>query len=542
MYRQLIQTLFKNMPNLPGNCILGLCHKLASVVSPIFIGFLINALATDTSASALATTLSCVVGCQLLHTLLGYIFERKLAVDSGRMEAAMRQDLFHKFNAAPLHEIDSSPPNTWAQKLSFNVGTVVNACRSLLNLTLSLLGYAAAALYILIGQSLYFLPILILMVLGSMALHRNRQAYITQGAGQLRRANYRFLTFLTDQIGVIPLRRIQQTGSAPDYPLENEKIRQSQTNFELLGIGFRFYIDLLTWCVHALLLSCCILLWWWGHIEVGGIVACHILLSQMSGGIFMVTDLLPMLDAGTEMVESLGRLPAGRSDHATEKQKESNEGISIKGVVYGWPGCSEPVLKGASLTAETGESICIFGTNGCGKSTLTKLLMNLYQATEGSCGHGYGKTGYVPHHTPILHDTLFENIRLQNPDLTEQHVEEVLKLCPIPGMDATKRLHETISPHSLSDGQKQCLGLARALIRHPSLLIIDEPTHSLDAGMKQCVYERLANVKRFCALCTVSHELPPRGLYDRFYLLHNGLLREQTYEEFALWLKKGGQK
>ncbi len=542
MFRLLSRTIASYMPHLIPNAALGLSSKLASVCSPVFVGVLINNLTDDATANKLMVALGGVVACLFVCIVLDYCFECSMSRAANRMSAAMRCDYFHRFCEAPLHEIDAEPSSTWAQKLSYNIGTVVNACRNLLNLALSLAGYAAASAYIILEQSFCFLPVLMLLVLGSIMLHRNMKDTLTVGAGCVRRAYYSIITYVTDQLGVLPLRRVQKAPSTFGYDAANEELRISNTHFELQGIKFRFSINVLTWCIHTILFGICVYLWWKGEIGIGGIVTCHLLLSQMFGGIFMVTDILPVLDAGAEMAESLLKLPSGSDAKQSENHSArcTDEGISIENLCFRWPEASQAILNGLNLSVKSGECICMFGANGSGKSTLIKILSGLYPAGSGACSHGYGHVGYVPHTSTILHDTLLENVRLQNQAFSEQQVRDVLTYCPIPEMDAEHQLYQQLTPHSLSDGQKQCLGLARALLYRPQLLFVDEVTHSLDASMKQCVYDRLFALKQRCAIFSISHELPPQGLFDRYFLLRNGRLQEVSRTDIMDWLKEGG--
>ncbi len=540
MFRLLFRTLESYMPNLIPNAVLGLSSKLASVCSPVFVGVLINNLTDDATANKLLVALGGVVICLLACIVLDYCFESRMTQAANRMAAVMRRDYFLRFCEAPLREIDAAPSGTWAQKLSYNISSVVNACRNLLNLALSLTGYVAAA-YIILEQSRYFLPVLVLLVLGCIMLHRNKQDALSESAGCVRRAYYHIITYVTDQLGILPLRRVQKAPSPFGFDNVNEELRFSNTHFELQGIKFRFSINVLTWCIHTILFGICVYLWWKGEIGIGEIVTCHLLLTQMFGGIFMVTDILPVLDAGAEMAESLLTLPSGDDAKQSENYTvcSRGKGIEIEKLCFRWPEASQAILNELNISVKSGESICIFGTNGSGKSTLIKILSGLYPAGGGACSHGYGLVGYVPHTSTILHDTLLENVRLQNQSISEQQVRDVLTYCPIPGMDTDNQLHLQLTPHSLSDGQKQCLGLARALLYRPQLLFVDEVTHSLDVAMKQCVYDRLLLLKQRCAICAISHELPPPGLFERYFLLRDGRLQEMTREEIIDWLKEG---
>ena len=161
------------------------------------------------------------------------------------------------------------------------------------------------------------------------------------------------------------------------------------------------------------------------------------------------------------------------------------------------------VLDHASLSVPAGTLTVLTGTSGAGKTTALDLLGGLLTARDGALkvdGHRLdaselvawrGVVGYVPHDVPFFAGTIYENLVLGSSERTIKEVQESLRLAAV--LDVVERLNrgldEPVGPggYDFSAGERQRLGLARALLRKPTLLLLDEVSASLDESTERLV-------------------------------------------------------
>ncbi len=215
--------------------------------------------------------------------------------------------------------------------------------------------------------------------------------------------------------------------------------------------------------------------------------------------------------------------------------------IEIKNAVYKYDDESEDVLHGVSLNIKKGEFLCILGHNGCGKSTLAKLINGLYQPTSGSVlvmGMDTkdedkiidirSKAGMVFQNpdnqmvaTIVEEDVAFgpENLGVPNPEL-RQRVDNALKT-------VNMFQFKDSAPHRLSGGQKQRIAIAGVLAMEPEIIIMDESTSMLDPKGRREVLETVhrLNKEKGITVVYITHFMEETVNADRIIVMGDGVIK-----------------
>lgn len=196
-------------------------------------------------------------------------------------------------------------------------------------------------------------------------------------------------------------------------------------------------------------------------------------------------------------------------------------------------------LEGIDLSIERGETVAIVGPNGCGKSTLLSLPPRLYDPSEGAVLLGEvdlreaslrdvrGRIGIVSQQAILMADTVAENIAYGRPGATRDEVIEAARRAHAHGF-ITERLpqgYETpvgAGGGRLSGGQRQRIALARAILRDPEILILDEATSQIDLESEHLIHRALADFTRGRTTLLITHRPSTLTLADRVVVMHHG--------------------
>jgi len=197
------------------------------------------------------------------------------------------------------------------------------------------------------------------------------------------------------------------------------------------------------------------------------------------------------------------------------------------------------IVDNLSVEVRAGETVAIIGPSGSGKSTLVDLMLGLLEPNMGkilvsgvnpsiAASKWSGKIGYVPQNVFIFSISIKENIAFGLPiqDINYQRVEEVLKLVNLDNWIAELPLGiETVlieNGENISGGQRQRIGLARAMYSNPELLILDEPTSSLDQQNESEIVSELNSLKGRVTIIMIAHRISTIKNADKILYISQG--------------------
>lgn len=251
--------------------------------------------------------------------------------------------------------------------------------------------------------------------------------------------------------------------------------------------------------------------------------------------------------AGAERAFEVLDLPVDDLPLNTSHQADLSRGIEVADVTFGYVP-SRPVIKGVSLVVRPGEHVALVGRTGAGKSTLVSLVGGLYPPGDGVVRvagvdpHGLADAergrllGVVPQVLHLFGGTLRENLSLFDPLVDDESVRRAAGLAGIGplvaelpyGFDTPLAGEGRGGSAVLSAGQRQLVALARALVREPAVLLLDEATAAIDGASDAAFRTALREtvLSRGCAVLTVAHRISTAREADRVVVMEEGRVVE----------------
>lgn len=297
-----------------------------------------------------------------------------------------------------------------------------------------------------------------------------------------------------------------------------------------------------------------------GLISMGGIIAAVMLSSRAIGPMAKIASLMTRYNQTLTSLRQLDGIMNQEGEFENKGNLASRtklEGsIVVDHVGFHYPNIEKPALYPMSIKVQPGERIAIIGRNGSGKSTLAKLMLGLFQPTLGSIrydGLHQGQIhpsdlrrnfGYLPQDIVLFHGSIKDNILFGTRQVTEYQLIRAVQLSGVSMFSDLESggLDQQVGEggKSLSRGQRQAVALARAILNDPQILLLDEPTASLDARAEKLFMQSMAQTVKDRTVFLITHKMHLLQLVDRIIVLDKGYLVADGDKDIILEQLKNG--
>jgi len=379
----------------------------------------------------------------------------------------------------------------------------------------------------------------IIVTLGYLLQNRLHElAQTTYRAGAQRNAT------LIESLSAIETIKSQGAESVIQSKWERANVFLASTNVKMRGLssGAMYATSSLMQLVSVAMIVIGVYLITQGELTMGALIAANMLSARALAPAGQIVGLLMQYQGARTALESLDKImaqPVERPDNETFIHRPQLRGdIEFRNVHFAYPGRTDAAIEGISFKITAGERVALIGRVGSGKSTIQRLIMGLYQPTEGAVlldgidlrqidpADVRRNLGCVSQDVTLFHGSLRENITFGMPYADDGAVVAAAELAG---------LSDFINRHprgfdmavgergeSLSGGQRQGVGLARALLHNAPLLLLDEPTSAMDFSTEAQITARVTEFAADKTVVLVTHRTSMLAMATRVIVIDGG--------------------
>ncbi|MGI5479766.1 NHLP family bacteriocin export ABC transporter peptidase/permease/ATPase subunit [Streptomyces lavendofoliae] len=292
-----------------------------------------------------------------------------------------------------------------------------------------------------------------------------------------------------------------------------------------------------------------------GHLSVGLLVAFQALVTRFTAPLTRLNGVAGRIQdfaADVARLKDVENFPAdalyARVEPVADTRRLKGH-VELENITFGYSPLDAPLLSGFSLSVRPGRQVALVGGSGSGKSTVSRLIAGLYTPWEGTVridgrrlediprGALAASVSFVDQDVFLFEGTVRDNVALWDPSVPDDAVVAALRDAAVYDDVVARRpggIHSRVEQdgRNFSGGQRQRLEIARALVRRPSVLVLDEVTSALDARTEQVVMDNLR--RRGCACVVIAHRLSTVRDSDEIVVLDHGTVVERGRHEDLL--------
>ncbi|MGO4349746.1 ABC transporter ATP-binding protein [Paenibacillus sp. MCAF9] len=537
--------------------ILSVITTLVSLTIPLFTknmvnGFSLGSLSTGQivwmAAAFIAQVVSGGVSVYLLH------------YSGNKIVSSIRERLWSKLLRLPVPYYDNKSSGDTISRLTNDTallkGLITEHVTGFFTGILSIIGALSILFYMnwqmtLIMLTVFPLAALIMVPIG-------RKMYSISKSTQAENARF---TSVVNRV-VSEIRLVKASGSEPAEYEQGRVGIQNLFGFGLKEARMQALISPIVTFIILLLLVCLI---GFGGVQVssgkmtaGELVAFIMYLFQIMLPITQISQFFTQFQKAMGATDSIiGILESDEEDQDNGKEvTQMDQTLQVENVSFAYKP-DEPILRDVSLTIEAGKVTALVGPSGSGKTTLFSLLERFYDPTSGAIRLGgtdirdaslrswRSQIGYVSQESPIIAGTIKDNLCYGlTHEVTQQEIEQAARMAYADGfIDALPEGYETEVGErgiKLSGGQRQRIAIARALLRDPHILMLDEATSNLDSKSEEVVQDALKNLMIGRTTVVIAHRLSTVVDADSIVFLEKGVItgvgtHDQLYASHTMY-------
>jgi len=509
------------------------------------------------SISQIILTLFAILSLQTIFSFLRVYFFAKVSEPA---MADIRQAMYQKLTALPMSFFDTRRTGELTSRITADVTLLQDT------FSIVLAQFVREILTLLFGITILFvktpkltffmLAIVPILALAALFFGRFIRKLSKQKQDKLAEAN------------VIVEETLQAIGTVKSFTNENYEAQryknalESMVIFALKSANYRGLF--ISFIIFAMLGAITAVLWFGavlvqeGSLQVGELVSFvlyTIFIAGSIGGLGNSYGQIQSAIGASERISELLEISDELDKNLENKSLIRRNGLKLSGNVvfkniqFSYPTRKEvEVLKGVSFELKQGRKIALVGESGAGKSTIIQLLLRLYESDSGEIQVDRNNIlnfdlkdyraniGIVPQEVLLFGGTITENIRYGKPDATFEEIEAAArKANALKFIEQFPDKFETVVGErgvKLSGGQRQRIAIARAILKNPAILVLDEATSSLDAESEFLVQEALEKLMKNRSTIIIAHRLATVREADCIYVLEKGQITELgTHEE-----------
>jgi len=529
-----------------------------NLMGPYLMGQAIDVFIAQRDLQGLGRLVLLMIGVYLASSGISYLQAYMMAAVAQRTVRDLRANLFERLQALPLRYFDQHPHGELMSRLTNDIENVSNVLNEsvtqLISSVLSIFGVAAVMFWINMRLAIISLVILPLMAVISRWVAKHTRIGFRRQQVELGTLNGLIEETVTGQRVVKAYG--QETAIIAKFDDLNAKLRVASTRAQIFGglmgpltnfvnnVGFAIVAGTGGWMAVR------------GQASVGTIAAFVSYARQFTMPLNQIANLYNTIQsalAGAERVFEVIDEISEIDDSSAAYQLEPIQGkVLFDSVSFGYEK-DVPILKDVSLHAKRGDTIALVGPTGAGKTTIVNLLTRFYDIGSGNITID-GKDirlvrkdelrrslGIVLQDTFLFADTVKENIRYGRLDASNEEVIAAAKLA-----NADQFIHRL--PHgyetllsergsNLSQGQRQLLAIARAILANPSILILDEATSSVDTRTEKNIQDAMLRLMEGRTSFVIAHRLSTIREADAILVINQGEIIERGTHDYLLGQK-----
>ncbi|MEM6370944.1 MAG: ABC transporter ATP-binding protein [Myxococcota bacterium] len=488
-------------------------------------------------------------GARFLQTILTQNLGQRVTRD-------LRRTLFDRLQAADLAYIERNPVGRLMTRVTNDVENLSEAFStgavSIVGDIVTLIGIVAVMFSLDVRLTLYAFSVLPLLIVFVAVVRRGAREAFRQVRTHLARIN----AFLNEAISGMALVQAFRQQREMEQEFADVNGRYRDANFKAIGYDAATYafVEAMSLSAAAMMLVLGLGLYEADAVKIGVFVAFIDYLRRFFQPINELSTKFTVLQSAMasaeRCVDLLDRRPSVRPVSIGLPGGNPKEVARFEDVRFQYGSDGAEVLRGLDLTVARGERVAIVGPTGAGKSTIVKLLARFYDPSDGVIRFAGEDLRTLPvevlrkRMAIVLQDaylfdgTIRDNVRYGSPEADDEALDRAATLTQ--AMEVVRRRNEGWDARvgergrTLSSGERQLISFARAMVRDPELLILDEATSAVDPETERLIQSGLENLLRGRTAIIIAHRLSTIRSADRIVVLEKGRMAETGSHEDLL--------